>query len=311
MANQLKYLHFRWPLLAAFLCLLNPAALTSNAAADSSSPSLAAYYDRQMAIVNGAVYAWKGSNRPQKLAVEGIQVGVSRDRYFVLQPDGALVSFTGGKSRAVLVATNVIRFAAGQSGVLTTRRDGTLWWRERGAAAGLKIATSGVAMAVGDGANYFVTDKSDLFVKGKAHRGQYGNGQLTPSGDFVRTARDILRVTAHTGHAIALKRNGDVIGTGGNIFGPVGRHGLGDKAVKWSKIIKNARAVATGASHSLAIRQDGTLWAWGSEYGPEPRPVMAGVRAMAAGSRVTIALKRDGSLWQWDRGQQPRRVMLK
>ena len=65
-------------------------------------------------------------------------------------------------------------------------------------------------------------------------------------------------------------KNGDVLGTGGNIYGPVGRHGLGDKAVRWSRIVSGASAVATGSSHSLAILPDGRLMAWGAGYGPGP-----------------------------------------
>ena len=100
-------------------------------------------------------------------------------------------------------------------------------------------------------------------------------------------------VRAHTGHAlILLMRNGDVMGTGGNIYGPVGRHGLGDKAVQLGPdLLSGARAVLRpGSSHSLAIRRDGTLMAWGAGYGPDPVAVMENVSAVAAGSSATIAL---------------------
>jgi len=100
------------------------------------------------------------------------------------------------------------------------------------------------------------------------------------------------------------------MGTGGNIYGPVGRHGLGNKADRWSKILFGAQVIATGSSHTLAILHDGTLMAWGNGYGSEPKRVMADVTAVAAGSRSTIALTRDGPLWQWDLGQPPRRIPL-
>lgn len=35
---------------------------------------------------------------------------------------------------------------------------------------------------------------------------------------------------AHTGHALYLRRDGVVLATGGNRYGPLGAHGLGDKA---------------------------------------------------------------------------------
>jgi alpha-tubulin suppressor-like RCC1 family protein len=102
-------------------------------------------------------------------------------------------------------------------------------------------------------------------------------------------------------------KHGDVLGTGGNIYDPVGRHGLGEKAVRWSLIVSSASAVASGASHSLAFLLDGRLMAWGAGYGPDPVAVMEGVAAVAAGSSSTVVLKIDGSLWQRDRAGQNRR----
>ena len=280
--------------------------------ADSSSPKLAAYYDRQMAIVGGAVYAWQGTNRPTRLPTGGVQVGVGREIFYVLSETGRLLAFKPGDRQPGTVMNDVVRFAAGQSGVLAIKKDATLWWIESGSRASRKIAVGVGSAAVGDSANYYITRSGALFVRGRAHRGQYGDGRLTTTKVFVQTASDVAQITAHTGHAILLKANGDVMGTGGNIYGPVGRHGLGDKAVRWSKIMSGAQAIATGSSHSLAIRPDGRLFAWGRGYGPDPRSVMAGVEAVAAGSHTTIVLKRDGSLWQWDRGEgQPRRLELK
>jgi alpha-tubulin suppressor-like RCC1 family protein len=73
--------------------------------------------------------------------------------------------------------------------------------------------------------------------------------------------------------------------------------------------VSGVAAIATGSSHSLAIRPDGSLMAWGADYGPDPVQIMTGVTTVAAGSHTSIALKRDGSLWQWDRGDaKPRRL---
>jgi len=283
---------------------------TGGTRADSSSPLLAAYYDRQMAIIDGAVYAWEDDAAPRRLSVQGIQVGVGRDTSYVLGPDGGLRAFGDGAEEPRTVVRGINWFAAGDTGVLAVTAAGVLHWLPSDTKDRLEVARDVATAAVGDGANYYVKRSGALFVKGKAHRGQYGDGRLQATDDFIETARDVARITAHTGHAILLKRSGEVMGTGGNIYGPVGRHGLGDKADRWSTISIGARAIATGASHSLAIRQDGLLVAWGSEYGPEPVPVMAGVTAVAAGSSTTIALKQDGTLWQWDRGDEPRRLDL-
>ncbi len=291
------------------VCMLMLALLASGAArADSSSPELAAYYDRQMAIVAGKVYAWQGSQRPTIVPVAAKQVGVGRMHYYALTKAGNLLRFTGPSAQRTVLMRGVAKFAAGDSGVLAITDNNVLWWLN--GTSRTRLADDVLTAAVGDGANYYITLAGELFVKGRAHRGQYGDGRLKATDEFVRTASGAAYVTAHTGHAILLLRNGDVMGTGGNIFGPVGRHGLGDKAVRWSKIAHGAKAIATGASHSLAILTDDTLIAWGRDYGTAPASILEGVVAVAAGSQTTIARKRDGSLWQWSRGQTPWRVPL-
>ena len=295
---------------ACLTLLLVTLAAIIPACADSSSPRLAAYYDRQMAIIGDKAFAWKGTSKPVQLPFKTVQVGVGSSRYFVLTANGKLVSFRSNPNQNTLLMDNVAKFAAGQSGVLAISNDDTLWWISASGKDKQHIADGVSAAAVGDGANYYITSSGALFVKGSAHRGQYGDGRLKPTDRFVQTASGAAQICAHTGHAILRMTNGDVKGTGGNIYGPVGKHGLGDKAIVWSKITSDARAIATGSSHSLTIRKDGTLMVWGSGYGPEPVQIMQDVVAVAAGSRTTIVLKRDNSLWQWSGAHKPQRVWL-
>lgn len=302
------------PSLSHFLVFILGLLLTINtlqtANADSSSPLLAAYYDRQMAIVNGVAYGWQGDGKPEQIATQAEQVGVGRDTFYVLSRSGALLRYQDRLEQPRLLMRNVAKFEAGRTGVLAIKSDGVVWWIDNTLKDPITIANNVDDAAVGDGANYYVTKQGELFVKGKAHRGQYGDGKLKSTDKFIKTASNVTKITAHTGHAILLNKNGDVLGTGGNIYGPVGKHGLGDKAIQWSKIMSSARAIATGSSHSVAIDHNNTLFAWGSEYGVEPVPIMKGVKAVAAGSSTTIALTQDGRLWQWARGEKPQTLTL-
>ncbi|MCZ6532864.1 MAG: hypothetical protein O7A08_07845, partial [SAR324 cluster bacterium] len=69
---------------------------------------------------------------------------------------------------------------------------------------------------------------------------------------------------------------------------------------------------AHGGSHTVVLKNDGTLWAWGDNfYGQlgdgtttsRSYPMQVGTDAgwigVAAGTTHTVALKSDGSLWAW------------
>jgi len=68
--------------------------------------------------------------------------------------------------------------------------------------------------------------------------------------------------------------------------------------------------IAAGVAHTVALKPDGSLWAWGrNDYGQlgdsskidslVPIQIGTGYAAIAAGFHHTAALKSDGSLWAW------------
>ncbi len=285
--------------------------------AASSSPKLAAYYDDFMAICNGRVYQWQESEKPQA-SLSGIrQVGIGKKNRYALTDDDELLSWRDDPANPIVLMDDVQSFHAGRTGLLVIRNDNSLWQINSKSLLGFGedvsekpelLAPAASTASVGDSANYFVDDRGDLFVQGLAHRGQYGDGKLSATDDYVKTAADVVQVVSHTGHALILKRDGGVWGTGGNIYGPLGRHGYGDKAIRWGLIFSDATAIATGSSHSLAIRQDGSLWIWGRNEGLDAKKVMSNVSAVAAGNSSSIAL-RESSLWQWRTGQKPQKIL--
>jgi hypothetical protein len=296
-----------------FLLLISgPHAIMSStpAFADSSGPQLASYYERHMALLDGVAYGWTGLGLPVRMLAGARQVGVSQDAFFALQGDGRLISWGDTPEAASLLRPGVGAFASGQSGWFAIDPAQVLWHGGGQLAAPRRVAEDVASACIGDSADYYIRRDGTLWVKGLAHRGQYGDGRLTATADFVSTAGDAVAVKAHTGHALYLSRSGVVMGTGGNRFGPLGAHGLGDKADRWGPLFDGARAIATGARHSVAIRSDSTLWAWGEGFGIEPRKLLDGVIAVAAGNTATMALRADGTLLQWDGGAGPRRLRV-
>lgn len=300
-----------------YLLLLVVLIIAMPATADSSGKKLAAYYDRFMALCGDQAYQWDNAEVPRKSIAGVIQVGVGKNNRYALTRNGALFLLGEEPTDNMVVMDQVSAFHAGRSGLLIIRDDNSLWhvqtkdlfsFGEQRLGDPVRLADNILTASVGDSANYYVGLDGALFVYGRAHRGQYGDGKLVATKSYVQTETDVVQVVSHTGHALVLKRNGSVWGTGGNIYGPLGSHGYGDKAVRWGQIVDGVVAIATGSSHSLAIKRDNSLWVWGRNEGLVPKQVLTQVIAVAGGNNSSIALS-NGILWQWDTGSRPESIM--
>lgn len=154
--------------------------------------------------------------------------------------------------------------------------------------------------------------------------GQAGNGTAAAGSETPRTANlpagsHAVEVAAGAGHVLALLDDGTVYGWGLNSSGQLG---LGDSVsrVTPTQITSPAAlphhvvAIAAGLAHSVAVLDDGTVYAWGTnvlgELGNGSRtpianalPIQVGgitnAIAVAAGNDHTLALLADGSVVAW------------
>lgn len=271
---------------------------------------LAGFYEHFLALENSRVAEWRRGEAARVVLDGGRHVAVAgRHGYAIDDADRLLRWPLGVRGVAPEVEFEQVAFAsAGDSGVLAIRCDGSLWQRRADGSVWRRVASRALHAWVGDSSDYYIDGDGRLFASGLAHRGQYGDGLLTAAPAWVAVAARATFVVAHTGHAVMLRDDGAVLGTGGNRFGPLGTHGLGDKADRWGVIFDGASQIASGSRHTLALRADGTLFTWGGADGPAPKVVRASVVAIAAGLDGSTAIDADGAWWHWAVGGAPVRV---
>ena len=182
-----------------------------------------------------------------------------------------------------------------------------------------------VAVAGAYGAGLILTRDGAVWARGDNRFGQLGDGTTTDRRGPVRlpALTSAVAIAAGARFGLAVRRDGTVWAWGRNQAGQLGL-GADDRHVHATPRpvtgLGGITAVAAGDTHSLALRQDGTVWAWGAnddgQLGSQPSdrpraspaaiPTLRHVAAVAAGAGFSVALKDDGTVWTWgldDRGQ--------
>ena len=158
--------------------------------------------------------------------------------------------------------------------------------------------------------------------------GQLGDGGTTDSSVPVPVGGidGVVSVAAGADHDLALKSDGTVWAWGYNGDGELGSGAWGTNASMPGQVkdptgtsyLTGVAALAAGAYHNVALKSDGTVWAWGfNGYGelgnnstanstlpvqvmdPTGMSDLIGVAAVAAGADHSLALKSDGTVWAW------------
>ena len=320
-----------------------PAVLTVTLPASPISQVSAGYAHSVALRSSGAVYSWADWS--------------GAAQYNALAGAGSFGYSTGAAVRARSVDNTpflgVAGISAGVTHSLAVKTDGTVWaWGNVGAAQygscpmgdgacttrSYPVQTkdaSGVpftgAKQVAAGYYFSVAVKTDgsVWSWGENDYGNLGDGtstfRLNPvqvtdptSGGFFTGA---LQVAAGQFHVVALKSNGTVFAWGRASSGQIGDGSVAasvsvPKQVEVSPGVPltGVIAVAVGESHSLALKSDGTVYAWGANGngalgdGTTTERTRAtvmrdtagtpigGVAAVSAGTEFSVLLKSDGTV---------------
>jgi alpha-tubulin suppressor-like RCC1 family protein len=173
-----------------------------------------------------------------------------------------------------------------------------------------------VAVAAGRTHSVAVKNDGTVWAWGQNELGQLGDG-TTISRALPVQVQDIDGVTAiaaHDKHTLALCEDGTVWAWGDNGRGQLGNGTwVSHSAVPvQAQGLANITAIAAGWGHSLALRNDGLVFAWGClRHGSSPtaqhtqscavpqKVDISNVTAIAAGGTTGAALCADGTVWTW------------
>ena len=278
----------------------------------SGITAIAGGYSHSLTLKNdGTVWAWG-------------------DNYYGQLGDGTITD----KTMAVQVngLSGITAISGGGSHSLSLKDDGTVWAWGRNDYGQLGDGTntykttavqvsglSGIA-AIAGGYSHGLALKNDgtVWAWGGNHYGQLGDGTKTNKITAVQVSglSGVAAIAGGYSHSLALKNDGTVWAWGDNYYGQ-----LGDGIQPYVGYITTAvqvnglsgiTAIARGYSHSLALKNDGTVWAWGSNvYGQlgdgtvvdKATAVqvsgLSGITAIAGGYLHSLALKNDGTVWAW------------
>ncbi|WP_233582418.1 RCC1 domain-containing protein [Corallococcus sp. CA053C] len=226
--------------------------------------------------------------------------------------------------------SGVVAVAAGGSFSVALRDDGTLrtWGNNSHGQLGDGSTTNrllpgpvsnlGGVTSISAGGSHVLALRSDgvLWSWGGNDSGQQGDGtssdRLTPLQ--VSGVTNVKSVDAGNEHSLVARSDGTVWIWGYIITSQQngGWGGYFSRSPTQVVGLTGIVAVSAGWYHSLALRSDNTLWAWGKNLGGQlgtgnrqvaitPQQVSGpgGIVSMSAGGEHSLAVRADGTLWAW------------
>ncbi len=154
---------------------------------------------------------------------------------------------------------------------------------------------------------------------------QPGNATYDPSPDnyetfVVEIGGGFLKMAAGEAHVLGIRADGQIWSWGRNYQGQLGDGTTDDRATPQKITIPGTALwsnIACGSGHSLALRADGTLWAWGANTNGQlgigntldkSFPTQVGTlntwAGVSCGANHTLAWRTDGTLYAWGSNSQ-------
>jgi alpha-tubulin suppressor-like RCC1 family protein len=176
----------------------------------------------------------------------------------------------------------------------------------------LSSISSGIYHGIG------VKQDGTMYTWGPGNNGALGNGSNFDNNipTQVTTMTNVQKVFRGNYNTFAIKNNGTLWATGANTQGQlgIGSSGVGNVSFTFVPIgtATNWKEISANSLHTIGLRTNGTLWAWGNnEYGsvgdgtainrnvPTQIGTATNWKTVATCISASFGIKTDGSLWCW------------
>jgi alpha-tubulin suppressor-like RCC1 family protein len=265
---------------------------------------------------DGSVWAW-GDNTWGQLGD-----GTTTQRNYPVQVGSGFVSIVTGAYHTMALKTDGTVWAWGLN-AFGQLGDGTPWPAYQNTyrtVPGQVLGGEYESISSGQFNSFAMKTDGTLWAWGQGFYGMLGDG-IDGRGHSapVQVVDRFESITSGLFHTLALKTDGTVWAWGQHFAGCLGDGVTTSSSAQVlpEQILEGGFSViSAGYYDSFAVRDDGTLWAWGYDVGTlgdgsqydgsqflnQPIPVLIGdgFVSVATGTQLhTLGLKLDGSLWSW------------
>jgi alpha-tubulin suppressor-like RCC1 family protein len=264
---------------------------------------------------DGSVVAW-GDSRAAQVG-DGTSVNRSAPAAVIgLGPGSGVTDISAGGLHTLALKSDgsVLSWGDNYSGEIGDREsdDASVPSRVLGLASVTAISAGGAhSVALRSDATVWTWGLDDFGQLGDGTRTATYVGRSTPRP--VAGLNGVVKISAGASHTVVLKSDGTLWAWGRNVEGELGDGTRTDRLspVRVASGLTDVVDISAGDAHTLALRRDGTVWAWGAGYAYQlgigtaddhETPVqvvgLSHIVAISA-SGHSMALKEDGTVWSW------------
>ena len=258
---------------------------------------------------DGTLYAW-GSNK------EG-QLGLNSWQEFFAAPRSVMTgvkAVSAGTGFSLIIKSDGAVWACGKSDSGSFQLGtGTSYQRNSHEFVQVKLPAEKFAqIAAGPSYALALSESGALYAWGNNAKGTLGvekwdsESRHTPVA--VAAGKKVVAIAAGASFSFYIDDKGQLYGSGSSYLGnDLAADRLADELIGG---MSNCRSVSAGPDHVLAVKNDGTLWAWGDNadgqlglgnYDLRRAPVqlggVSGAQSVSTGDRHTLFITADGKFW--------------